>query len=152
MIDWTARVAGATKVDRSPQGKPTQCQQLVPGVDTRQTKRRRNPAVMPVPIPLDAAIEKGNFGYDPETDKPVHPQSAEVRAITENHAERMIELLAQLRSVRASDYRKKDLLNGEYRSKLAMYAEDFGDEAAARLDAYVRHQAEGMKKGSSFFL
>jgi hypothetical protein len=55
----------------------------------------------------------------------------------------MIELLERLEGCRdrtPHGFRQRDLTDVEYKSKLAMYAEDFRDDAAARLDSYCRHQ------------
>jgi hypothetical protein len=62
------------------------------------------------------------FGHD-ESGKPIRPNADEVRAITEQHAERMI-----------------DLDDDQLRSAMAKYAEDFGTEAASQLERYVRRQ------------
>ena len=60
--------------------------------------------------------------------------------------EGMRELERSLRDSQCSDqarlYHEKDKLTGRFQSARAMYEEDFGPEAAARLEAYVRHQAE----------
>jgi hypothetical protein len=112
-----------------------------------QTKRHRHNTPARFPVPLPDAVEKGVFGFDPDTDDPITPGPREVRAITEQHAERMIDLLHQLAGVSPKDFRRKDLLDGEYKSKLAMYAEDFGEVAANRLDAYVRAHAEKDTRG-----
>jgi hypothetical protein len=56
----------------------------------------------------------------------------------------MIELLDRLAVIHGSTpeaFRQRDQLDGEYKSKLLMYAQDFGEVAANRLDAYVRSQA-----------
>jgi hypothetical protein len=132
LMNWTERVSPKAPEDS-----------LFPEVKPK--RKRTGPARLPVPQPLQEAVEKGNFGYDPDTDDPIKPGPREVRAITENHAERMIELLDRLKTIRdrtPEAFRQRDLLDGEYKSKLAMYAEDFGEEAAARLDSYVRHQAD----------
>lgn len=112
-------------------------------------KERRHPAVLPVLKPLPSAIGKGHFGEDEHG--PIRPTPAEVRAITENHAERLINLLEGLSEVegflansqcsdRARLYHEKDRLLSAYQGAMAMYAEDFGEHAANRLDAYARHQ------------
>jgi len=142
LIDWTARIGDASK--RKPED-------AAPSEQPSPTKRRRHktPARFPVPDPLPAAVEKGVFGYDDNED-PIKPGPREVRAITEHHAERMIELLHELARSHPrtpEGYRQKDLLDGEYKSKLAMYAEDFGEVAANQLDAYVRAQAERDARG-----
>jgi hypothetical protein len=110
---------------------------------------RRSPAVLPVPKPLPSAIGRGHFGEDEHG--PIRPTPAEVRAITENHAERLINLLEGLARVqgflansqcsdRARLYHEKDRLQSGYQSAIALYAEDFGEHAALRLDAYARAQ------------
>lgn len=114
-----------------------------------QKKVRRGPAVLPVPNPLPAAIGRGHFGEDEHG--PIRPSRAEVRAITENHGERLINLLDGLREVdrslsdsqcsdRARLYHEKDRLQSAYQSAIAMYKEDFGEDAANRLNAWARYQ------------
>jgi len=120
-----------------------------PGVPASTAPKVRHPACLPVPKPLASAIGKGNFGEDERG--PVRPTAAEVRAITEHHAERLIDLLDRLQVAdaqldrssqgdRSSLIRQKDQLLSAYQSGLALYAEDFGQHAANRLDSYVRHQ------------
>jgi hypothetical protein len=154
LIDWTARV-GEARSQKGPPSGSAQSTAHSPTVDNRLPackRKRTGPARLPVPDPLPGAVRKGNFGIDPDTDEPVRPRPAEVRAITEQLAERMIDLLHQLSAIQhrhdADVFRQKDLLDGEYKCKLAMYAEDFGDEASARLDSFARHQA-GKDRGSS---
>ena len=121
------------------------------GARTASRVHRRSPAVLPVPKPLASAIGRGHFGE--EENGPIRPSPAEVRAITENHGERLINLLEGLdeveRSLRNSQctdharlYREKDRLISAYQGATALYAEDFGEHAALRLDSYVRHQFE----------
>ncbi len=77
---------------------------------------------LPVPTPLRSSVNAGIFGHD-ENGKPIRPSADEVRAITEQQAERMIEM-------------KDD----DLQSAVTKYAEDFGDKAAAQLERYVRRQ------------
>jgi len=116
---------------------------------TAPRPHRRTPAVLPVPKPLPSAIGRGHFGEDEHG--PIRPTAAEVRAITENHAERLINLLEGLAEVqgflansqcsdRARLYHEKDRLQSAFQSAIAVYAEDFGQHAAQRLDAYARNQ------------
>ena len=77
---------------------------------------------LPVPRPLATAVAAGVFGRD-ENGKPVRPDACEVRAITEEQAERMTEM--------------KD---NELHAAVTKYAEDFGGKAAAQLERYVRRQ------------
>jgi hypothetical protein len=106
---------------------------------------------MPVPKPLPSAIGKGHFGEDERG--PVRPTAEEVRAITEHHAEHLIDVLGRLQTVESQLRRKasgnriqlvqeKDRLLSSYQSGIALYAEDFGQHAANRLDAYVRHEVD----------
>lgn len=112
-------------------------------------------ARLPVPRPLTAAVGKGNFGEDEHG--PIRPSLDEVRAITEQHAEKLIDLLdaqnqvdASLDKSQCSDrarlYHDKDKLMSAYQSGIALYAEDFGQAAANRLDSYVRYQVRVRKE------
>jgi hypothetical protein len=115
----------------------------------RQKRTRKSPATLPVPTPLPEAIGKGNFGEDEHG--PIRPKPDEVRAITENQAEKLIEILSELKAVEAEltgggGTNRKALVQAKdkwlcaYQGGIAMYAEDFGEVAANRLDAYVRHE------------
>lgn len=135
--------------------EPAMTQAMLPAITEEktdsqpvQTKARRGPVALPVPKPLPAAIGRGHFGEDEHG--PIRPSPAEVRAITEAHTDRLVNLLEGLSEVesslansqcsdRARLYHEKDRLQGAYRSALAMYAEDFGEVAANRLDAWARH-------------
>lgn len=86
-------------------------------------KRKSIPSSrMPVPKPLATAVAAGVFGRD-ENGKPIRPNAEEVRAITTEQAERMIEM-------------KDD----ELHAAVTKYAEDFGTKGAAQLERYVRRQ------------
>lgn len=124
------------------------------GARTAPRTHRRSPAVLPVPKPLPSAIGRGHFGEDEHG--PIRPTAAEVRAITENHAERLINLLEGLAEVngslansqcsdRARLYHEKDRLLSAYQGAVALYAEDFGEHAAKRLEAYAYHEFERRK-------
>lgn len=115
----------------------------------RQKRTRKSPATLPVPNPLPEAIGKGNFGEDEHG--PIRPGREEVRAITETQAEKLIEILSSLKDVEAQLARggtkdrraliqEKDKWLCAYQGGIAMYAEDFGELAANRLDAYVKHE------------
>jgi len=108
---------------------------------------RKSPAVLPVPKPLPEAITAGHFGH--EDGKPVRPTSTEVRIITENHAEKIIDLLNGLREAerhvaRGSDEARTGAecgrLRNEVKSAIDKYAASFGTEAGERLEAYCRRQ------------
>jgi hypothetical protein len=98
---------------------------------------------------LAEAVGKGNFGEDEHG--PIRPGREEIRAITENQAERLIEILSELKEVdgqlaRGGGKDRKALIQAKdkwlcaYQGGIALYAEDFGEVAANRLDAYVRHE------------
>jgi hypothetical protein len=105
--------------------------------------------VLPVPRPLPAAIERRSFGE--EGDGPVRPGPAEVREITETHGGKMGDLLAEMESIaimlgrpsavdQSELRRRSEQLTTAYREAVLKYAEDFGEEAARRLDAWVRRE------------
>jgi hypothetical protein len=118
-------------------------------VPIRSGAPRKPPARLPVPKPLPSAVGKGNFGQDEAG--PVRPSAEEIRAITEQYADRLIELFkgkveveAMLANPVCSDrarlYHEKDRLLSAIQSGLAVYAEDFGQPAANRLESYVLYQ------------
>ena len=119
--------------------------------DTPTTSRvRRVVATLPVPRPLPAAVTAGHFGRE-ANGKPVNPSAAEVRAITEIHAERIIDLLHGLKEVerslassqcgdRARLEAESNRLQETVRAAVELYAGSFGQEPAARL----RHMPDAM--------
>jgi hypothetical protein len=90
---------------------------------SRPEKKRRVPAVLPVPRPLPTAVAAGNFGLD-ERGKPIRPSPTEVREITETHAEKLID---------ADEAQRKE--------GIKKYAEDFGARPAAQLETYLRKRS-----------
>jgi hypothetical protein len=103
----------------------------------RRQESRRIVARLPVPKPLPSAIAAGHFGQE-EDGKPLRPGAHEVREITEQHAEKLIDLLDSLASAPATG---KDALQAQFGTGIAAYAEDFGQHAADQLEAYVKRQA-----------
>ena len=75
---------------------------------------------------VPSAVAAGHFGQE-EDGRAVRPGPHEVRAITEQHAEKLIDLLSN-----------RDEAN--FQNGLAKYAEDFGQRAADQLEAYARRQ------------
>jgi len=98
---------------------------------------RRIVARLPVPRPLPSAIAAGHFGQE-ENGKPVRPGVHEVRAITERHAEKLIDLLDSI-AIAPAD--AKDPKLWQFMAGIADYAEVFGQHAALQLEAYIRRQA-----------
>ena len=102
-----------------------------------ENRPRRVIARLPVPKPLPQAVKAGHFGED--ENGPVSPTADEVREITTNHAEELVELLsdlkeAQRRGLNEAECKQRSELVVEAVSK---YAEDFGDHAAEQLLAYA---------------
>jgi len=97
-------------------------------------------ARFPVPKPLAAAVAAGHFGRD--ENGVVRPSAAEVRAITLCHSEKLIDLLEAIEQAAHScvPY-EADRLRESFRSAITVYAEDFGQQAAAQLEAFVRRHA-----------
>jgi integrase/recombinase XerD len=108
-----------------------------PAIAPRHRKPHRIVARLPVPRPLLASIAAGHFGQE-DDGKPVRPGVEEVRAITERHAEKLIELLDTLPHAQTAD---RDRLQAAFRAALGSYSEDFGQHAADQLEAYARRQA-----------
>jgi hypothetical protein len=97
-------------------------------------------ARFPVPRPLSAAIAAGHFGRD--ENGVVRPSAAEVRAITLQHSETLIELLEAIdQAAQSCVPSEAGRLQETFRSGIAAYAEDFGTSAAQQLEAFCRRQA-----------
>jgi hypothetical protein len=100
---------------------------------------RRVIARLPVPRPLAQAVAAGNFGHDERG--PVNPSADEVREITENHAEILIDLLGEQRQAeRTGREADQARISVEVQAAVMKYAEDFGERAAEQLLAYCRRQ------------
>jgi hypothetical protein len=118
-----------------------------PGKDAlRKPEVRKAPhprtvtARFPVPRPLPAAIAAGNFGCD--ENGIVRPSAAEVRTITLQHSEKLIDLLETIEQAKHSCVPGEAArLQDAFQSGLAAYAEDFGKPAAQQLEAFCRRQA-----------
>jgi len=97
-------------------------------------------ARLPVPRPLAHAVAAGHFGRDEHG--PVNPSADEVRDITLNHAEDVIDLLADLTEAqrRVDKESSQGFWSEPIKAALEKYAEDFGDHAAQQLLAYCRRQ------------
>ncbi len=94
-------------------------------------------ARLPVPRPLPSAVSAGHFGQG-EDGKPVRPGTREIREITEQHAEKLIDLYDAIRS---GPMAGKEALQEQFDAGIAAYAEDFGQHAADQLRAYILRQA-----------
>jgi hypothetical protein len=103
----------------------------------RPQRPRHIAARLPVPRPLASAVAAGRFGQE-ENGKPVRPGAREVREITEQHAEKLIELLDSMASAPADS---RDAIVAQFMAGISAYAEDFGPDAAEQLEAYARRQA-----------
>jgi hypothetical protein len=133
---WHAGVEVVAEVHR--RSKPSERSALFPTeVMPRNARPPRIPARLPVPRPLPDAVAAKRFGEE-ENGKPVRPGPNEVRAITEQHAEKLIDLLDGLRA--SPDAQNPSLLES-FQTGILSYAEDFGPVAAQRLESYVRRQS-----------
>jgi len=116
-------------------------------IKTVRGNGRRVIARLPVPRPLAHAVAAGNFGQDDRG--PVNPSADEVREITQNLADTIIDLLADQRQAmpigREAD---KTRIDAGVQAAVQKYAEDFGDHAAEQLLAYCRRQ--NLINGSSW--
>jgi len=135
---WHAGIPVAAESSRPPvQIKSTRSNIAPPQLPTARNPSRSAVARLPGPKPLASAIAAGHFGKD-DDGRPVRPGSHEVRAITERHAEKLIELLDSMASARGN---AKDEFSASFTAGIAAYAEDFGPRAARQLEAYVCRQA-----------
>jgi hypothetical protein len=119
---------------KTPRTKP---RQSTPATTFRE---KRIVARLPVPRPLPTAVAAGRFGQD-EEERPIRPDPDEVQAITENQAEKLIDMLDAAKKVVSEKSPAADSLPGAFRTILDAYARDFGDRAAQQLEAYVRRQS-----------
>jgi hypothetical protein len=115
-----------------------------------RAKAHPGSSCLPVPRPLPDAIKTGHFGHD-ERGKPINPTPDEVRAITEQHAEQIVDLLAGLRQMersltapqcsdRARVGAEVASIKNQLRAAIEKYAETFGRPAAAQLERYCRRR------------
>jgi hypothetical protein len=98
-------------------------------------------ARLPVPRPLPSAVTAGHFGME-DDGRPVRPSADEVRDITVNHAEELIELLGDLEEAQRRKLSEDQCTARSNRIEQAVqkYAEDFGGTAAEQLRAYCNRQ------------
>lgn len=128
------------------EAKASPAAEAEPTPDTARKHRTRRQTLhaiarLPVPRPLPAAIAQGRFGFD-EQGRPIRPGADEIRAISEQHAEKLVELIAAMPPSKPGASRPEaERPQGEFRSGITKYAEDFGERAAEQLEAYVRRQA-----------
>jgi|SRR5665213_411352 len=136
------------KVNANADAEEQPVEQEKPQAAGPPTRRSRISTVLPVPNPLPEAVAAGHFGE--EDGKPINPTPAEVRAITENHAEKIIDLLDGLRVAERQLIECSDIarvgaecnrLKEQVKSAIEKYAASFGPEAGQRLEAHVRHEA-----------
>jgi hypothetical protein len=138
---WNAGIEVVSESALKDPETPLVIEELLPEPAGVKPKRRsmseRIIARLPVPKPLPHAVATGNFGQD-ENGKPVRPGAHEVRVITEQHADKLIDLLDSLAGAPTN---AKEDLKTKLTAGITAYADDFGQEAAERLEAYVRREA-----------
>lgn len=105
----------------------------------------------PLARPLQTAIDAKVFGED-DFGQPIDPGEEEVESFTVVTAERMIEALAELRDVderldanlvsqeRLRLIQQKERTWTKYHAALALYVEDFGTDAGAFLECWVKNR------------
>ncbi|TWT44364.1 hypothetical protein RAS1_07780 [Phycisphaerae bacterium RAS1] len=148
----------ASLPERQPTGQPTSAHDEI---NLIQAERADRPDGLPIPAPLPQAVDAGVFGQT--VNGPVEPDVDEVAALTEQHADEMIVLLADCNAIEDSirdgcdprtgrvpktpeaRTRLAESLQAEahrlstaYADAVAAYAGAFGDEAAQALDVWVR--------------
>lgn len=134
-IEWTSRIRDESqRAPLTPQETPPSGKTSVP---IQSRARRHATGRLPLPRPLPHAVAAGVFGRD-ERGKPICPGRHEVRAITERHTEKLIDMLD---AAAASPASSRAALLESFQKRIAAYAEDFGASAAAQLEGYVRRQS-----------
>lgn len=127
-IDVVADVAFRPNGRQLPASAPGYAEDLSRGAGRRRS--HRSSTALPVPRPLRSAVQSGVFGHDEAG--PVYPSSDEVRVITEQHAERLAELLMGVRGSQPSARSAE-----AFEAGITAYAVDFGTPAAERLRSHV---------------
>ncbi len=149
-IDWTA---SSTTIHAPPTDggigdpEPATVAPSPTQASAAQTSRPREPrrrcktviARLPVPRPLPGAVAAGRFGHD-EKEHPIRPAADEIRAITENPADKLITMLDALVS-KPGNPATATALPEAFDLIIAAYGQDFGEAAARQLEAYARRQA-----------
>lgn len=105
---------------------------------------------IPIAPPREEAVARGVFGEDENGF--VEPSPEEIEAITVHHGEKLVKALEDLQEWKASigpaklhdteQVAQKERLMCAYQGALALYAEDFGEAPARRLDNWARAHVE----------
>jgi hypothetical protein len=124
--------AEATEADATSVPKDRSMRSIVTKVSHTLTRRSANVATQPPSKlcrhqvqPLPQVIAEAHFGQTGSG--PVRPSAKEVREIIETHAEKIIDAV--------HDNSRVDIT-----PLIKLYAEDFGEAAAHRLEGYCRRQ------------
>lgn len=157
-IDWTAKHSASSPAEQALEGQELSPIPASIATDERRCKgqaddwsREWDGCSMPNPTALLEAVGRAVFGVDDYGN--VNPSPEEVAEITEHHTDRLVELLERSQDIddrlantyggsRKSLVRQRDQVHSAYLGALALYAEDFGEEASRHLDAWARHQLE----------
>jgi hypothetical protein len=90
---------------------------------------------------LPSAVTAGDFGQD-ENGRNIRPTREEVREITEQHVDKLLDILESIAHAPQSPSTEIPRLKESFASGIAAYAESFGPQASRQLEAYVRRQRE----------
>ena len=119
-IETTAVQGKSASTEKTPTVTTSEPAATVAPKVRRQRQSTRAVARLPVPRPLPEAVTQGRFGLD-ENQRPINPSADEVRDITQNHAEKLIALIAAMPYCEGSDDRPDaKRMRAEFRSDEAM--------------------------------
>jgi hypothetical protein len=134
-----------------PSQSPSPDPQIAPS-PPRRAKRHNHlgSSSLPVPRPLPEAIKAGHFGLEADG-TPVNPTPDEVRAVTEQHAEKIVALLDGRRRMERSETAPQcsdrarvgseaARLKDQVKAEIDKYAASFGRPPAEQLERYCRRQ------------
>jgi len=140
MIDWDAAPPQPSPVPSAAPASPAPpARTKIKTVRAAVQDAGRFGPTLPVPKPLPEAVAAGRFGTN-EQGRTIRPDADEVRAITKTVADKLIDMLDAL-TPRPGHPATATALPEAFGNLIAAYAEDFGDRAAQRLEAYARRQA-----------
>lgn len=161
LFDWARQSPDASSVQAPLEPKPTAPLESPKPETTLEELHPPEFLEVPIAKPLPEAIEAGVFGAT--TDGPIDPDDEEIRAMTEEHGNELVAILADIQAVEdarrtgedprtgkpprtpEAEVKLREFLGQEeprlrsaYAAAIDAYARGFGPEATATLDSWAR--------------